>query len=163
MRNVCLDRRLDVTPHARDDRMAKGKRMRAREWFACAIMALCFTGCIFRFDASAPPAGMEEAWDDGIYDIPSDPEGRYRDGSYRGSLSLPTPQFIVVDVTIAKSRIVAIHLRQHPTWKAPREQEKLLQTVVARQTTSTIAPRPAGSERDQLLDAIDDALNKARR
>jgi uncharacterized protein with FMN-binding domain len=136
--------------------------MRVRGWIACMMMALWLSNCVFRFDADAPPSGMEEAWDDGIYDVSPDPEERYRDGSYTGSRSLPTPQFIVVDVTIKKSRIVAIRLRQHPTWKAPREQEKLLHMVVASQTTSTITPRPEGSEQDQLLDAVDDALNKAR-
>ena len=136
--------------------------MRVRAWIACMMMVLWLSGCVFRFDASAPPSGMEEAWDDGIYDIPPDPEERYRDGNYTGRRSLPTPQFIVVDVTIEKNRIVAIQLRQHPAWKAPREQEKLLNMVVTSQTTSTITPRPEDSEQDQLLDAIDDALNKAR-
>ena len=136
--------------------------MRVREWIACMMMVLWPSGCAFRFNADAPPSGMEEAWDDGIYDIPPDPEKRFRDGSYNGRRSLPTPQFIVVDVTIEKSHIVAIQLRQHPTWKAPRAQEKLLHMVVASQTTSTITSRPEGSKQDQLLDAIDDAFNKAR-
>jgi len=125
-------------------------------------MALWLSGCVFKLDYSTPPSGMEEAWDDGLYDVVPDYEGRYRDGSYTGRQSLPTPQLIIVDVVIKKSHIVTIRLRQHPAWQAPREQEKLLKTVVARQTTSTIAPRPEGSEQDQLLDAIDDALNKAR-
>jgi hypothetical protein len=75
---------------------------------------------------------------------------------------LSTPQFIVVDVAIEQGRIVAIHLREHPAWSAPQEQEKLLQTVITSQTTSAVTPRQEGSEQDHLLNAIEDALNKAR-
>jgi uncharacterized protein with FMN-binding domain len=135
---------------------------RARGWIACAIVALWFSGCVFRLGSSTPPSPREEAWDDGIYDVAIEPEGIYRDGTYIGRERLPTPQFIVVDVTIEKSRIVAIRLRQHPAWKAPQEQDRLLRMVVTHQTTSAIAPRHEGSEQDQLLDAIDDALDKAR-
>ena len=48
------------------------------------------------------------------------------------------------------------------SWSAPQEQETLLQTVLSEQTTSTVVPRHEGSEKDHLLDAIDEALNKAR-
>lgn len=136
--------------------------MRASRWIGCTLLSLWLSGCVFHFDYSTPPSAVEEAWDNGIYDVTPDAEGIYRDGTYIGSQRLLTPQFIVVDVVIKNSRIVAIHLRKHPAWSAPREQEKLLQMVITRQTTSTIAPRPEGSERDQLLDAIDNALNKAR-
>jgi uncharacterized protein with FMN-binding domain len=100
---------------------------------------------------------MDEAWDDGIYDLNTD-----HDGVYTGRQPLLTPQFIVVDVTIEQGRIVAIHLREHPAWSAPQKQEKLLQTVITSQTTSTIAPRDAGSEQKHLLHAIEDALDQAR-
>lgn len=142
--------------------MRRGMHKWARGWIAYTIVALWFSGCVFRLGSSTSPSGMEEAWDDGIYDVAPGPEGIYRDGTYTGSERLPTPQFIVVDVTIEKSRIVAIRLRQHPAWKAPDEQDKLLHTVITNQATSAIAPRHEGSEQDQLLDAIDDALNKAQ-
>lgn len=100
---------------------------------------------------------MDEAWDDGIYDL-----NLYYDGVYTGRQPIPTPQFIVVDVAIEQGRIMAIHLREYPSWSAPQEQEKLLQSVITSQTTSTIAPRDEGSEQDHLLNAIEDALNKAR-
>ncbi len=86
----------------------------------------------------------------------------YAEGVHTGRQG-PTPQLIVVDVTIEKGRIVAINLRQHPAWKRPEEQEKLLQTVIATQTVATPTPREEGSEEDRLLDAIEDALNRARR
>ena len=105
---------------------------------------------------------METAWDDDIYGVGIEDAGGYHDGVYRGGKYLPTPQFIVVDVSIQEGNIVAIHLREHPIWSAPQEQEQLLQTVIDQQTTLTIVPREEGSEQDELLDAIEDALNKAR-
>lgn len=105
---------------------------------------------------------MDEAWDDGIYGVNAEAAGLYHDGVYTGRQPLPTPQFIVVDVVIEKGRIVAIHLREYPPWRAPGAQKKLLQTVITYQTTSTVAPRDEGGEQDQLLDAIEDALDKAR-
>lgn len=90
-------------------------------------------------------------------------EQDYSEGIYIGRQGPPTPQLIVVDVTIEKGRIIAINLRQHPEWKRPEEQEKLLRTVIATQTVTVPTPRKEGSEEDRLLDAIEDALNKARR
>jgi uncharacterized protein with FMN-binding domain len=136
--------------------------MWARSWIGCTLVAFWFSGCVFSFDASTPPSVTDEVWDDGMYAIGLDDAGMYRDGTYTGHRDLPTPQFIVVDVTIENRRIVAIHLRQHPFWKTPQEQEQLFQVVIKDQTTATIAPRHEESEQDQLLDAIDDALNKAR-
>lgn len=136
--------------------------MWARSWIGCTLVAFWFSGCVFSFDSSTPPSVTDEIWDDGMYDIGLDDAGMYRDGTYTGHRDLPTPQFIAVDVTIENRRIVAIHLRQHPFWNASPEQENLFQVVIKNQTTTTIAPRHEGSEQDQLLDAIDDALNKAR-
>jgi uncharacterized protein with FMN-binding domain len=69
---------------------------------------------------------------------------------------------LVVDVDIRGGQIVAIHLRQHPEWQAPQTQELLLQRVIAQQTTDVYTPRKDGSEHDTLLNAIEDALSKAR-
>jgi hypothetical protein len=59
-------------------------------------------------------------------------------------------------------KIVAIHLRQHPEWKAPQEQEWLLRQVVERQTTEVYTLRNDRSDQDLLLHAIEDALYKAQ-
>jgi uncharacterized protein with FMN-binding domain len=131
--------------------------MGTRRWIAWSAATLWLSGCAFSFHLGTSSQSMDEAWDDGIYDLTT-----YYDGVYTGRQPLPTPQFIVVDVAIEQGRIVAIHLREHPAWSAPQEQEKLLQTVLTSQTTSTIAPRDEGSEQDQLLNAIEDALDKAR-
>ena len=90
-------------------------------------------------------------------------EEDYAGGVYTGRQGPPTPQLIVVDITIEEGRIVAIRLREHPAWKRPEEQEKLLRAVIAGQTVAIPTPREEGSEQDRLLDAIEDALNKARR
>jgi uncharacterized protein with FMN-binding domain len=89
--------------------------------------------------------------------------GPWDDGTYTGVSEPLTPQFIQVEVSITRGQIVAIHLRQHPAWELPQEQERLLQLVVASQTTEGHVPRGTGSEPDHLLRAIDDALVKARR
>lgn len=127
----------------------------------CVVVVLWCTGCAFNFNLGSRPHILDETIDDAIYDVNTYDAGIYHDGVYTGEKDLPTPQFIVVDVAIEKGRVVAIHLRQHPSWTAPEEQKKLLQAVISYQTTSTIAPRDEGSEQDQLLDAIEDALNKA--
>lgn len=84
------------------------------------------------------------------------------DGSYIGVNDVPTPQVVRVAVDIASGRIVTIRVLQHPAWRAPEEQEKLLRLVVASQTTAGHVPRGTESEPDHLLRAIDDALTKAR-
>jgi hypothetical protein len=132
-------------------------QMWARRMIAWSAVTLWLSGCGFSFHLGTPSPIMDEAWDDGIYDL-----NLYYDGVYTGWQPLPTPQFIVVDVAIEQGRIVAIHLREHPSWSAPQEQEKLLRTVIASQTTSAVTPRDEGSEQDHLLNAIEDALNKAR-
>ena len=131
--------------------------MGARRLIVWSAVTLWLSSCAYSFHLGTPSPIMDEAWDDGIYDL-----NTYYDGVYTGRQPLPTPQFIVVDVAIEQGRIVAIHLREHPAWSAPQEQEKLLQTVITSQTTSTVAPRDEGSEQDHLLNAIEDALNKAR-
>ena len=136
--------------------------MWAKSLIGWSAVILWLSGCAFNFNLGPSPQVLEEGWDDNIYDVnPYDP-GIYHDGVYTGGTDLPTPQFIVVDVAIKKGLVVAIDLRKHPVWSAPQEQKKLLQSVISYQTTSTIAPRDEGSEQDYLLDAIDDALNKAR-
>ena len=114
--------------------------------FLWSIMGL--GGCKPRVASQAVP----EAW----Y------EDDYTAGVHTGRQG-PTPQLIVVDVTIEKGRIVAINLRQHPAWKRPEEQEKLLRTIIETQTVAKPASGEEGSEEDRLLDAIEDALNRARR
>ncbi len=93
---------------------------------------------------------------------PSPAFGPWYDGTYTGMSDLPTPQLIVVDVSVSAGRIVAIRVRKHPAWKAPQEQERLLRAVIEAQTTDVYQPRHDGSEQDQLLRAIEDALNQAR-
>jgi len=132
-------------------------QMWARRLIEWAAVILWLSGCAFSFHLGTPSPIMDEAWDDGIYDL-----NLYYDGVYTGRQPIPTPQFIVVDVAIEQGRIMAIYLREYPSWSAPQEQEKLLQSVITSQTTSTIAPRDEGSEQDHLLNAIEDALNKAR-
>jgi uncharacterized protein with FMN-binding domain len=73
-----------------------------------------------------------------------------------------TPQVIRVAVDISGGRIGTIRVLQHPAWRAPEEQEKLLRLVVESQTTEGHVLRGTGGERDYLLRAIDDALSKAR-
>lgn len=92
----------------------------------------------------------------------SPPLGQWKEGVYTGSHDLPTPQFIVVDVTIVAGQIVAIHLRQHPAWKKPQDLERLLRTVVEKQTTDVYDGGNDDSDQDRLLNAIEDALNNAR-
>lgn len=140
----------------------KDKYMWAKRLMGWSALALWFSGCAFNFNLGPRPQILEEAGDDYIYDVNAYDPGIYHDGVYTGENSLPTPQFIVVDVAIKKGRVVAIKLRKHPAWSSPQEQEKLLQTVISYQTTSTVVPRDEGSEKDHLLDAIDEALNKAR-
>jgi uncharacterized protein with FMN-binding domain len=89
--------------------------------------------------------------------------GPWNDGTYTGIQDLPTPQLLVVDVAIQQGKIVAIHLRQHPEWQAPEDQELLLRQVIESQTTEVSTPRNDGSEQDLLLRAIEDALSKAQR
>ena len=136
--------------------------MWVRSLIGWGFIILWISSCALSFNLGTTSPSMETAWDDDIYDVDVEDAGLYRDGIYRGVNPLPTPQFIVVDVSIEKSRIVAIHLRQHPSWSAPQEQDQLLQTVIDFQTTSTVEPRDEGSEQDHLLDAIEDALSKAR-
>jgi uncharacterized protein with FMN-binding domain len=67
---------------------------------------------------------------------------------------------VVVDIT--NGRIVAIRVLQHPAWRAPEEQERLLRLVVESQTTAGYVLRGTQSEQDHLLRAIDDALTRAQ-
>jgi uncharacterized protein with FMN-binding domain len=82
-------------------------------------------------------------------------------GSYVGVQDGLTPQAIRVAVDISGGRIGTIRVLQHPAWRAPEEQEELLRLVIESQTTEGLQ-RGTGDERDYLLRAIDDALNKAR-
>ena len=60
---------------------------------------------------------------------------------------VPTPQMIRVAVDIAGGRIVTIRVLQHPAWREPEEQERLLRLVVASQTTEGHVPRGMGKGR----------------
>jgi uncharacterized protein with FMN-binding domain len=87
----------------------------------------------------------------------------WEDGRYIGvNDTLPTTPFIQVAVDITWGRMVAISLLQHPVWKAPTETAGLVDLVLASQTTAGHIPRGTGSEHEQLLQAIDNALMKAR-
>ncbi len=86
----------------------------------------------------------------------------WQEGTFTGmTTDLPTPQLIVVDVTITKGRIFKIRLRQHPEWAVPKKQETILRAVISQQTTAVYESRHDNSEQDHLLDAIEDALIKA--
>ena len=76
--------------------------------------------------------------------------------------NVPTPQMIRVAVDIASGRIVTIRVLQHPAWRAPEEQERLLRLVVESQATAGPVLRGTESEQDHLLRAIDDALTRAQ-
>jgi uncharacterized protein with FMN-binding domain len=76
--------------------------------------------------------------------------------------TLPTTPFIQVAVDITWGRMVAISLLQHPVWKTPSETARLLDLVLESQTTAGHIPRGTGSEHELLLQAIDNALGKAR-
>lgn len=89
--------------------------------------------------------------------------GPWADGTYTATQDLPTPQLLVVEVDVAQGQIAAIHVRQHPAWQAPQEQELLLRRVLEQQTTAVYEPRHDGSEQDLLLRIIEEALYKARR
>lgn len=91
-----------------------------------------------------------------------EPAGPWQEGTYTGmTTDVPTPQLIVVDVTINKGRIFNIRLRQHPAWTAPKKQEQILRAVISEQTTDVYESRHDNSDQDHLLDAIEDALIKA--
>jgi uncharacterized protein with FMN-binding domain len=111
------------------------------------ILMLWLSGCTPEGILQTAPVASSGPWNDGIY---------------TGIQDLPTPQLLVVDVAISRGQIVAIRLRQHPTWQAPQEQELLVRRVIERQTTALDTPRNDGSEQDLLLNAIEDALSKAQ-
>lgn len=91
-----------------------------------------------------------------------EPSGPWQEGIYTGKTTdLPTPQLIVVDVTISAGHIFKIRLRQHPAWSAPAKQEQILRAVISEQSTGVYPSRHDNSEQDRLLDAIENALNKA--
>ena len=91
-----------------------------------------------------------------------EPAGPWQEGTYTGmTTDLPTPQLIVVDVIINRGRILRIQLRQHPEWAGPEKQEQILRAVISEQTTNVYDSRHDKSEQDRLLNAIEDALNKA--
>jgi uncharacterized protein with FMN-binding domain len=91
-----------------------------------------------------------------------EPAGPWQEGTYTGmTTDLPTPQLIVVDVMINKGRIIRIRLRQHPEWAVPEKQKQILRAVISEQTPGVYDSRHDNSEQDRLLDAIEDALNKA--
>jgi uncharacterized protein with FMN-binding domain len=97
-----------------------------------------------------------------VFALDSEPMGPWQEGTYTGmTTDLPTPQLIVVDVTITRGRIFRIRLRQHPEWAVPKKQEKILRAVISQQTTAVYESRRDDSEQDRLLDAIEDALIKA--
>ncbi len=92
--------------------------------------------------------------------LPSAP--LWDDGSYLGVHDGFTPQLIRVAVDIASGRIMSIRVLQHPAWRSTQEQEELLRLVMESQTTVGHVSPGTGSEQDQLLRAIDDALRKAQ-
>lgn len=116
--------------------------MRLRHWFLLVGLLCGFPGSVFA--------------------VHPEPIGPWQEGTYTGmATDLPTPQLIVVDVTISKGRIFKIRLRQHPEWSGPAKQEQILRAVISQQTTGVYESRHDDSEQDRLLDAIEDALNKA--
>lgn len=106
--------------------------------------------------------GLLCALPESVFAVHPETTGPWQEGTYTGvTPDLPTPQLIVVDVTINKGRIFRIRLRQHPEWTAPEEQKQIIRAVISEQTTGVYDSRHDNSEQDRLLDAIEDALNKA--
>jgi hypothetical protein len=62
---------------------------------------------------------------------------------------------------VSGGRILTVRVHQPPGWKAPQE-EALLLRVLDLSSTELATSAPAGSEADQLLRALDDAITKAR-
>jgi hypothetical protein len=95
----------------------------------------------------------------------STPEG-WHDGSYTGTSDLrgdpPTPQLVRVTMDVSRGRIVTVRVHQPPGWNAPQGEELLLRRALEQSPTGLEPPSPAGSETDQLLRALDDAITKAR-
>ena len=93
------------------------------------------------------------------------PDG-WQDGSYTGVSDrvggLPTPQLVRVTVDVSHGSIVTIRIHQPPGWRAPEGPELLLRRLLEQPTTESDTPPPVGSESDQLLRALDDAISKAR-
>jgi len=94
----------------------------------------------------------------------SAPEG-WHDGTYTGTSDLgglPTPQLLRITMDVSRGHIVTVRVHQPPGWNAPREEELILRRALEQPSTGLETPSPAGSETDQLLRALDDAITRAR-
>jgi hypothetical protein len=90
----------------------------------------------------------------------------WHDGTYTGTSDRvgepPTPQLVRVTMDVAGGRILTVRVHQPPGWQAPQEEALLLRRMLEQSSTEREASAPAGSEADQLLRALDDAITKAR-
>jgi len=91
-----------------------------------------------------------ESWHDGTYTGTSDPGG------------LPTPQLVRVTMDVSRGRIVTVRVHQPPGWNAPQEEELILRRALEQPSTGLETPSLTGSETDQLLHALDEAITRAR-
>ena len=95
----------------------------------------------------------------------SAPDG-WHDGTYTGTSDLvgdlPTPQLVRVTIDVSRGRIVTVRVHQPPGWNAPQEEELLLRHTLEQSSSGQEPPLPAGSEADQLLRALDEAITRAR-
>jgi hypothetical protein len=67
-----------------------------------------------------------------------------------------------VTIDVSRGRIVTVRVHQPPGWSASQEEELLLRRVIEQSPNRLETLAPAGSEADQLLRALDDAITKAR-
>ena len=92
--------------------------------------------------------------------------GGWHDGSYTGTSDLrgdpPTPQLVRVTMDVSRGRIVIVRVHQPSGWNAPQGEELLLRQGLEPSATGLEPPAPAGSEAEQLLRALDDAITRAR-
>ena len=94
----------------------------------------------------------------------STPEG-WHDGTYTGTSDtgdLPTPQLVRVTMDVSRGQVVSVRVHQPPGWNAPREEDLILRRALEQPSPGLETSSPAGSETDQLLHALDDAITRAR-
>jgi hypothetical protein len=144
--------------HRRADRCSQGRSMspKWRRWLLLLdIFGLWLGGCssgLMPHVVTHPMAiSAPDGWHDGTYTGTSDRVG-----------DPPTPRLVRVTIDVSRGRIVTVRVHQPPGWSASQEEELLLRRVIEQSPNRLETLGPAGSEADQLLRALDDAITKAR-
>ena len=110
------------------------------------ILSFIFHGCTM-----APIKGAEiepERLVDGVY------EGSYRHG----------PNSVVVEVTVSQGRIVDIELVKHfASWKGDKANDLIPQRIIAEQSTDVDSVSGATNSSRVIMNAVQNALEKAYR